>query len=161
MNKYIDIIQNSFSGYYNYLVREILNQHWGNYFYWLIAISLVFWSLEIITPWRRNQSKIRKDFWLDVFYMFFNFFLFSLIIYNAVSNVAVEFFNDGLKTIGIDNLSFFRIESFPYWSQLLILENVGEDFVITKRHERNTNFSSNPSWVKSHQTCIFDSFLRA
>ena len=121
MKDYLEIIQNSFSGYYNYLVHEILNPHWSNYFYWLFGISLFFWILEIVIPWRKNQSKIRKDFWLDVFYMFFNFFLFSLIGYNALANVAVAFFNDGLKSIGIDNLALFHIESFPYWGQLLIL----------------------------------------
>ena len=128
MDKYSQIVQDSFTGYYNYLVNEILYPHWGNYFYWLIGISLFFWSLEIIIPWRKNQKTIRKDFWLDGFYMFFNFFLFSLIGYNAVSNVAVEFFNDGLKSVGIDNLAFFNIKSFPYWGQLLILFLV-RDFI--------------------------------
>ncbi len=128
MNKYAQITQDSFSGYFNYLINEILNPHWGNYFYWLIAISLFFWTLEIVIPWRKKQARIRKDFWLDGFYMFFNFFLFSLIGYNAVSNVAVEFFNDGLKTVGIDNLAFFNIASFPYWGQLLILFLV-RDFI--------------------------------
>ena len=121
MDTYLNIIRDSFSGYSQYLVSEILNPHWGNYFYWLISISLVFWSLEILIPWRKNQNKIRKDFWLDGFYMFFNFFLFSLIVYNAVSNVAVTFFNEILIKIGIDNLAFFNIETFPYWSQLFIL----------------------------------------
>ena len=53
--------------------------------------------------------------------MFFNFFLFSLIGYNALSNVAVAFLNKSLQTIGIDNLAFFHIENFPYWTQLFIL----------------------------------------
>ncbi len=128
MNKYIDIIQDSFTGYYNYLVSEILNPNWGNYFYWLIGISVFFWCLEILIPWRKNQGKIRKDFWLDAFYMFFNFFLFSLIGYNAVSNVVVELFNDGLTSVGIDNLAFFQIQNFPYWSQLLVLFLV-RDFI--------------------------------
>ena len=92
MEPYLDIIKHSFSGYYNYLVTEITNPHWGNYFYWLIAISFIFWGLEVLIPWRKNQHYIRKDFWLDGFYMFFNFFLFSLIVYNALSNVAVAFF---------------------------------------------------------------------
>ena len=128
MNKYIQIIEDSFSGYFNYFLDEITNPHWGNYFYWLLVISLFFWSLEILIPWRKKQGKIRKDFWLDAFYMLFNFFLFSLIGYNAVSNVAVEFFNDSLLSIGIDNLTFFNVASFPYWSQLLILFFV-RDFI--------------------------------
>lgn len=126
--KYIDIAKDSFTGYYNYLIGEILHPHWGNYFYWLLAISLFFWLIEIVFPWRKKQAAIRKDFWLDGFYMFFNFFLFSLIGYNAISNIAVTFFNDNLKAVGIDNLTFFHIESFPYWSQLLILFFV-RDFI--------------------------------
>ena len=128
MNNYLDIAKESFLGYYNYLAHEILHPHWGNYFYWLIAISFFFLGLEILFPWRKNQKIIRKDFWLDTFYMFFNFFLFSLIGYNAVSNVAVAFFNNNLKAVGIDNITFFHIESFPYWSQLFILFIV-RDFI--------------------------------
>ena len=60
MDTYLNIIKDSFSGYSNYLVSEILNPHWGNYFYWLIGISLVFWILEVVMPWRKNQNKIRK-----------------------------------------------------------------------------------------------------
>ncbi|MGY5352766.1 sterol desaturase family protein [Wenyingzhuangia sp. IMCC45533] len=51
-----------------------------NYFWGLVVISIVIWGLEILFPWRKQQSIFRKDFWLDVFYMFFNFFLFSILI---------------------------------------------------------------------------------
>jgi sterol desaturase/sphingolipid hydroxylase (fatty acid hydroxylase superfamily) len=86
-----------------------------------LGISLVVWSLELVFPWRKNQAAIREDFWLDGFYMFFNFFLFSLIGYNAVSNVAVEAFNDFLALFGITNLVAFQIASWPVWSQFLLL----------------------------------------
>lgn len=64
----------------------------------------------------------RKDFWLDAFYMFFNFFLFSLIIYNAASDVVVNLFNDGIKTItgGFDLQASNPLNTFPYWAILLI-----------------------------------------
>ena len=52
--------------------------------------------------------------------MFFNFFLFSLIIYNAASDVVVNFFNDGLATIGITNLVAFEVMSWPIWAHLLL-----------------------------------------
>ena len=137
MNKYIDIIQNSFSGYYNYLVREILNPHWGNYFYWLIAISLVFWSLEIITPWRRNQSKIRKDFWLDAFYMFFNFFIFSIVISGVYKIIGLLFgeINITAKSLALFDISewapslqlfvFFIILDFVQWFTHVLLHRYG------------------------------------
>lgn len=34
----------------------------------LIAVSLVFFFLEVILPWRKQQKILRKDFFLDVFY---------------------------------------------------------------------------------------------
>ena len=78
-----------YTGYWNYLVGEMFHPSWHNYFWWLLGLSVGIWLLEVVFPWRTEQGVIRKDFWLDGFYMFFNFFLFSLIGYNAVSNVAV------------------------------------------------------------------------
>src|SRR5690554_95531 len=121
MEKYWNLFVSSFLDYGGYLWREILHPSWGNYFYWLIGLSLFFWLLEIYAPWRQHQAKIRKDFWLDGFYMFFNFFLFSLIGYNAVSNIGVEAFNDFLGVFGIENLVAFEIQSWPVWAQLLTL----------------------------------------
>ena len=77
--------------------------------------------LELIFPWRKNQAAIREDFWLDGFYMFFNFFLFSLIVYNSVSNVAVEAFNDFLGLFGIENLVAVQVSSWPVWAQFLLM----------------------------------------
>ncbi len=118
---YLDIIGNAYSGYFNYLTSEILNPSWHNYFYWLIGLSLLAWMLEVVWPWREKQALIRKDFWLDVFYMFFNFFLFSLIVYNALSEVAVNAFNDFLGLFGVENLIAIEINSWPVWAQLLLL----------------------------------------
>lgn len=119
--KYFRIIQDSFTGYFNYLVEEITNPSWGNYFYWLIGLSLLVWAFEILIPWRRNQKVFRKDFWLDSFYILFNFFLFSLIGYNAISNIGVELFNDFLGLFGITNLVAVELQAFPVWAQLVIM----------------------------------------
>ena len=102
MEKYLEIIKNSYSGYWNYLKNEVvLLNNWDNYFYGLILISLLVWLLEVLFPWRKNQSLIRRDFWLDTFYMFFNFFLLNLIVLIALSNTAAELFNDALRLVGI------------------------------------------------------------
>lgn len=121
MNRYYDLFVGSFSGYWNYLLSEVLHPNWHNYFYWLLGLSLIVWLLEIIAPWRKNQSVFRKDFWLDGFYMFFNFFLFSLIGYNAISNIAVEAFSDFLSLFGITNLVAVNVASWPQWLQLLVM----------------------------------------
>jgi len=135
LDRYWNIFINSFSGYWNYLINEILHPNWHNYFYWLIGLSVLVYALEIILPWRKNQAKIRKDFWLDAFYMFFNFFLFSLIIYNGVSNVAVELFSDFLGLFGIENWVAIQLGNLPVWSQLLIMFVVA-DFIQWNVHKQ-------------------------
>jgi hypothetical protein len=99
MKEYLDIFINGYKSYGSYLWYEITHPSIHNYFYWLIAVSLFFFFLEIVIPWRKKQPVFRKDFWLDAFYMFFNFFLFSLIIYNAASDVVVNLFNNGIKSL--------------------------------------------------------------
>ncbi len=121
IEKYFQIFVDGYYGYFTYLLDEIMYPSWGNYFWWLVGLSLGVWLLELVFPWRKSQPLIRKDFWLDGFYMFFNFFLFSLIAYNAISNVAVEAFNDFLGLFGVTNLVAIEVASLPTWSQLLIL----------------------------------------
>ncbi|MFN7326902.1 MAG: sterol desaturase family protein [Chitinophagales bacterium] len=131
---YTEVFLNSFKGYAQYLWHEVLNPHWGNFFYWLIAISVVVYLLELLFPWRKNQPALRQDFWLDSFYMFFNVFIFSLIGYAALSNVMVELFNDFLQgTFGISNLVAIEIGSWPRWAQLLTLFLI-RDFVQWNTH---------------------------
>ena len=124
----LHIIQNAYSGYWQFLVKEISHPSWVNYFYWLLGISLFFFMMEILRPWRSGQPKFRKDFWLDAFYMFFNFFLFSLIIYHAASELVVRWFQELLGTIGITNLVAIKIGGWAVWVQLLVLFIV-RDFI--------------------------------
>jgi sterol desaturase/sphingolipid hydroxylase (fatty acid hydroxylase superfamily) len=128
MEKYLNILMGSYTGYFNYLKNEILQPSFHNYFYWLLGLSLVVWTLEIMFPWRKNQEKVRHDFWLDAFYMFFNFFLFSLVAYNAISNIAVQAFTDFLALFGVKNLVAINVANLPGWVQLLTLFLV-RDFI--------------------------------
>jgi len=117
----LNTIVNAYKGYASYLWNEITHPSWHNYFYWLILVSLFFFVLEVARPWRKDQPLLRKDFWLDFFYMFFNFFLFSLVIYNAASDVVVNLFNDAIKSITGFNLQESNpLRNIPMWSILLI-----------------------------------------
>ncbi|MDN3619805.1 sterol desaturase family protein [Polaribacter undariae] len=123
MNKYIDIIKDSYSNYWNYVKQSVLmDLNWENYFYGLIIISLVVWGLEAIFPWRKNQSLFRKDFWLDTFYMFFNFFILNLIVLIALSNSAAELFNDILGIVGLSiaNFQLLEINNLPFFARIFI-----------------------------------------
>lgn len=118
---YWQLFLDGYRGYFNYLWQEITHPGWHNYFYWLLLVSAFFFALEILAPWRQNQPRFRKDFWLDFFYMFFNFFLFSLIIYNAASMVVVNFFNNIIQGItGFDLQASNPMRELPAWSILLI-----------------------------------------
>ena len=107
-----------------------------NYFYGLILISLVVWGLELLFPWRKNQNAIRKDFWLDGFYMFFNFFIFSIAIsgFYRVFEALFESFGLGMDSIklidisawpqGIQLLVFFILSDFVQWFTHVLLHRV-------------------------------------
>jgi sterol desaturase/sphingolipid hydroxylase (fatty acid hydroxylase superfamily) len=121
IENYAEILINGFTGYARYFWHEIMNPSWNNYFYWLLGLSAVVYGLELLFPWRKNQSKIRKDFWLDLFYVLFNFFLFSLIGYNALSMVAVQFTTDVLNSFGITHMTAITVQSWPVWLQLVTM----------------------------------------
>lgn len=131
MEKYWDSFVNGYN-YYQYLLKEISFQSdplWKNYFWMLILVSGFFFALEIFRPWREDQPRFRKDFWLDFFYMFFNFFLFSLIIYNAASDVIVNLFNDGIMAItGFDLQASNPMRTWPMWA-ILLTGFIVRDFV--------------------------------
>lgn len=123
METYLEIIKNSYSGYWNYLKNSVLLElNWENYFYGLILISLVVWGLERVFPWRKNQPLFRKDFWLDTFYMFFNFFLLNLIVLIALSNTAAQLFNDLLGFVGLAlrNFQVIDLNSLPFALRIFI-----------------------------------------
>jgi sterol desaturase/sphingolipid hydroxylase (fatty acid hydroxylase superfamily) len=96
--------------------------NWDNYFYGLIVISLVVWGLETVFPWRKNQPLFRKDFWLDTFYMFFNFFLLNLLVLIALSNSAAVIFNDILGIIGLSiaNFQLLEINTLPFFARIFV-----------------------------------------
>ncbi len=135
MNKYQEIIINSYSGYFNYLKNEISTLQFENYFYGLIFISLAVFILEILFPWRKNQPIIRKDFWLDIFYMFFNFFILNLIFLIALNDLTAQLFNDFLSSFGLQlaSLQLINLSEYPKVFSLLVFFIVS-DFVQWNTH---------------------------
>jgi len=118
--EYLKTFIDGYTGYATYLWNTVLTPGWHNYFYWLLLVSVFFFLLELLKPWRESQPIFRKDFWLDFFYMFFNFFFFSLIIYNAASNTVVELFNDAIISLsGFDLQASNPLNAWPLWAILL------------------------------------------
>ncbi|KAA3604008.1 MAG: fatty acid hydroxylase family protein [Candidatus Scalindua sp. AMX11] len=126
MEKYIEIFLSAFTGYWHNLRTEILFSSnyapwYKSYFYWLIGLSIIVWVMELAAPWRRGQAVLRKDFWLDGFYLFFNSFLFPLIGYYALSSTGVELFNDLIGIFGMSDIPSIQISQFPKWVQLITM----------------------------------------
>ena len=126
---YWEVFISGYRNYANYLWHEITHPAWNNYFYWLILVSAFFFALELANPWRKEQPRFRKDFWLDFFYMFFNFFLFSLVIFNAASGVVVDFLNDLIRSAsGFDLQASNPMSAWPHWA-ILLTGFVVRDFI--------------------------------
>lgn len=119
MQEYFEIFVQSFLGTIDWTWRSItFDVPWyNNYFWGLIVISLAVWGLEIVFPWRKTQRIFRKDFWLDTYYMFFNFFIFAVAI-SGIYSVMTHFFAS--LGIGEKALVIVDISAWPMVVQLLV-----------------------------------------
>ncbi len=117
--KHITEAQNAIRDTTGWVIDSVFwNVPWyANYFWGLIFISMIVWVLELTFPWRKHQNKIRKDFWLDGFYMFFNFFLFAIVV-----SGVYRLIESSLSDIGfmITSLAIFDLYSWPVVWQLLV-----------------------------------------
>ncbi|MDC8005831.1 sterol desaturase family protein [Aureisphaera galaxeae] len=119
MEKYLDAIVNAIVGTADWTWKSIIFEvpWYNNYFWGLVLISLLIWGLEILFPWRKEQSIFRKDFWLDGFYMFFNFFIFSIAISGIYKLLELAF---GEANITMTSLALIDMSAWPLWAQLLV-----------------------------------------
>ncbi len=130
---YGELFTNEFKGSANYIWNQITFQtdHWyENYFGLLLVLSLVVWALEIAFPWRKNQGVFRKDFWLDAFYMFFNFFVFALVI-SGFYKIVNHLYGGNVSDLAVFNVKdwnpllalfvFFILNDFVQWFTHVLL----------------------------------------
>ncbi len=97
-----------------------------NYFIIFILLSLVVYGLEVMFPWRKTQHKIRKGFWLDSFYLIFNFSLFPILILSPLSKILLS----TLHYLEINSLNFsvFNLQHLPeFWK--IVIFFVALDFI--------------------------------
>jgi sterol desaturase/sphingolipid hydroxylase (fatty acid hydroxylase superfamily) len=119
MEKYLNAFTNAFTGTVNWTWKSMVFEvpWYTNYFWGLIAISLFIWGLEIVFPWRKQQAIFRRDFWLDAFYMFSNFFIFSIVISGVYKVLALLFEEFKFTT---ESLALFDVSKWAPWLQLLV-----------------------------------------
>lgn len=116
---HLEIFWQSFIGTIDWTVKSVLFQvpWFMNYFWGLTLISLIVWGLEYAFPWRKNQSIVRNDFWLDWFYMYFNFFLFSIAISGFYQVLSELFLSIGITS---SSITLMDLSTLPWWTELII-----------------------------------------
>lgn len=119
MTDIIEIFVSTLLGTSGWVWRNItFDVPWSqNYFWGLTLVSVVVWLLELRFGWRKQQNPIRHDFWLDAFYMYFNFFIFSI----AISGFYA-LMNYGFANVELDMQSFslLYLDEYPLIMQLLV-----------------------------------------
>lgn len=120
MEKYVTAFTDSFLSTLDWTWKSIIfDVPWYTNFFWgLVVISLAVWVLEIVFPWRKNQSIFRKDFWLDGFYMFFNFFIFAIMISGVYELLGVLFGEFGISKDTF--IVYNEFKNLPMWVQLVV-----------------------------------------
>jgi sterol desaturase/sphingolipid hydroxylase (fatty acid hydroxylase superfamily) len=115
----IDVINNTAIGTAQWVWRNIVfDVPWSqNYFWGLMLISLIIWAAELLFPWRKQQKAFRHDFWLDAFYMYFNFFIFSIVISGLYAVLTTLFAHVDLT---MQSLSVIKLSHWHPVTQLLI-----------------------------------------
>jgi sterol desaturase/sphingolipid hydroxylase (fatty acid hydroxylase superfamily) len=111
-----EIFKSTVAGGFDWLWQQITFQvDWtNNYFWFLTILSLVVWFLEIVFPWRKDQKIIRRNFWMDTFYMYLNFFIFSSVLGGVYTVIQYYWPFDMSK------LAFLDLSHLPHWLALFI-----------------------------------------
>lgn len=121
MQELVNVFVSSFLGYPVYLWKTITHPFDGfNYFTYLIIVSIAVWLLELALPWRKQQRAFRKDFWLDAFYMFFNFYIFNLLIFVALSNTSAVLFGNFMSVFGLPEKYLIDLTFMAPWIQFVL-----------------------------------------
>ena len=128
---YMETLTKTTGDTFNWFISLIkMDVPWNqNWFYGLIIVSIAVFLLELAIPWRKNQKAIRKDFWLDAFYMFFNFFIFSIIISGVYAVIQKAF--GGAEVMS--KIALFDKDSLAPWAFVLIFF-ILNDFVQWSTH---------------------------
>ena len=118
---FLEQVLQIYSNYASYVWGSISHPFRSdNYFYLLIYVSVAVWILELLAPWRKKQRIFRKGFWMDAFYMFFNFFIFNLIVFIVLSSLSERYFAYFMHTIGLPQKGIFNLAGLSLWLQFPI-----------------------------------------
>ena len=104
-------------------VNSLTNPSIENNYVWIfLSIILFYFTLEYFWSWKKDQKRLREGFWIDLFYTFFNLFLFWWFLGYAINDLVSRLFDSFLYDVfGLRNLPKIYINKAPEWMQLSIL----------------------------------------
>jgi len=122
-DKIIDTFSQMFVAYWEYLIPYIQTPTWTNYFYWVIFWFFVCFILELVLPKKIEYPTVkRKGFFLDLFYVFFNDFLFAALGFFALTVVVEMLYKNTLTQFGFNaDAKLFNIAEWHFTFQILVL----------------------------------------
>ena len=113
----------NFFAYWDYIVKYAQTPNWSNHFYWIIFWFIFCFSLETILPKQQDYPTVkRKNFWLDLFYIFFNDFLVAALGFYAATVVVEMIFKYVLFSVGVDpGFQLMNILEYPLVLQIVVV----------------------------------------
>jgi sterol desaturase/sphingolipid hydroxylase (fatty acid hydroxylase superfamily) len=110
----------SFRNNLDWFLHHELQPSFTSFFWWLVGLTVVVYALELAFPWRRGQRALREDFWLDLFYVFFNIVVFPVLGFLAAGAAVWALVAPGLAAVGLED-GLLPVRSLPVWAQLVAL----------------------------------------
>lgn len=119
MNDVLQELLGGFSWIGQQMIFQVPAQQ--NYF-WMVTVStVVIMILERLFPWRKNQRFFRKDWGLDLFYLYANIFVFAAVLepaYDVLSYLLPNHLHTSILSDlswGWQLLVFFIVQDLLQW----------------------------------------------
>ncbi len=110
---------NHFIAGWKSLLQQITHPGWDNFFWLLVTASVIVFALELLFPWRREQRVSRPELGQDIFYMFFNMFLFPLIGYATLSAAVANSVEQSTFVQSVRGI--ISLQALPGYAQVILL----------------------------------------
>lgn len=98
-----------------------------NYFWMVTATTAIIMVLEQYFPWRKKQQFFRKDWGVDLFYLYANIFIFASVLepmYNVLSYLVPHNLDSPILSElswGWQLVAFFIVQDFLQWGMHRLL----------------------------------------
>ncbi len=121
MDKYLDKIIHYYSNAFFGFAYEIQHPSFNSFFYWMVGLSLLFWIIEIVFPWRKKFPVFHNELGINLFYLFFTLFIFPRLFYEPISRAGVILFNKLLVRFNTNDIILQNIRLWPAWCRIVLL----------------------------------------